>query len=83
MKYILKSSRKALLLIVWLATALSIQAAEVVYRIVEFNKTTDDFILSASGQVPQGAWAFLRINLVPLRVIVTIKFRAIVKPHSF
>lgn len=58
MKYILKSSRKALLLIVGLATALSTQAAEVVYRIVEFNKTTGDFILSASGQVPQGAWAF-------------------------
>lgn len=58
MKYILKSSRKVLLLIVWLATALSTQAAEVVYRIVEFNKITGDFILSASGQVPQGAWAF-------------------------
>lgn len=51
-------SRKALLLILGLATVLGTQAAEVVYRIVEFNKQTGEFILSASGQVPQGAWAY-------------------------
>ena len=51
-------SRKALLLIFCLATVLGTQAAEVVYRIVDFNKQTGEFILSASGQVPQGAWAY-------------------------
>ena len=51
-------SRKVLLLILGLATVLGTQAAEVVYRIVEFNKQTGEFILSASGQVPQGSWAY-------------------------
>lgn len=33
-------------------------AAEVVYRIDGYNKTIDDFILVASGQVPQNSWAY-------------------------
>lgn len=40
-------SRKALLLILGLAIVLGTQAAEVVYRIVEFNKQTGEFILSS------------------------------------
>lgn len=35
-----------------------VHAAEVVYRIVEYNKATQDFILSASGQVPKGSYAW-------------------------
>ena len=39
-------------------TALTIQAAEAVYRIVEYNKTTGEFELAASGMVPKGSWAY-------------------------
>lgn len=37
---------------------LSINAAEVVYRIVEYNKTIGDFTLAASGSVPHNSWAY-------------------------
>lgn len=39
--------------------ALGSQAAEVVYRIVEYNKSTAEFTLAACGMVPKGAWAYL------------------------
>lgn len=39
-------------------TALTMQAAEAVYRIVEYNKTTGEFELAASGMVPKGSWAY-------------------------
>ena len=51
---IIKSIAMAALLMV----SAGAQAAEVVYRIVEYNKTTQDFILSASGQVPKGSYAW-------------------------
>lgn len=35
-------------------------AAEVVYKIVEFNKSTQDFILSPAGMVPQDSWAYFQ-----------------------
>lgn len=45
-----------------LAAALTIclgaQAAEVVYRIVDFNKSTGDFTLAPSGSVPKGSYAY-------------------------
>ena len=51
---IIKSIAMAALLMV----SAGAPAAEVVYRIVEYNKTTQDFILSASGQVPKGSYAW-------------------------
>lgn len=39
-------------------TALTLHAAEVVYRIVEYNKTTGEFELAASGMVPKGSWVY-------------------------
>lgn len=51
---IIKSIAMAALLMV----SVGAHAAEVVYRIVEYNKTTQDFILSASGQVPKGSYAW-------------------------
>lgn len=51
---IIKSIAMAALLMV----SAGAHAAEVVYRIVEYNKTTQDFILSASGQVPKGSYAW-------------------------
>lgn len=43
---------------VLLTVAAGIRAAEVVYRIAEYNKTTGEFELEASGMVPKGAWAY-------------------------
>ena len=37
-----------------LAVCFGAQATEVVYRIVDFNKSTGDFALAPSGSVPKG-----------------------------
>lgn len=44
--------------IVLLSTTVGADAAEVVYRIVEYNKTTGEFVLTASGMVPKDSWAY-------------------------
>lgn len=46
------------LLMLLCASAISGNAAEVVYRIVDYNKTTGEFTLAASGIVPKDAWAY-------------------------
>ena len=43
-----------------LAVSLAADAAEVVYRIVEYNKSTAEFALAASGRVPKGSWAYFQ-----------------------
>ena len=43
---------KALAVMAMLAAPVAVQAAEVVYRIVEFNKSTADFILAPCGEIP-------------------------------
>ena len=43
---------KALAVMAVLAAPVAVQAAEVVYRIVEFNKSTADFILAPCGEIP-------------------------------
>lgn len=40
------------------AVALSIHAAEAVFRIVEFNKNIDESVLAVSGKVPQNSWVY-------------------------
>ena len=49
---------KSIVMAALLMVSAGAHAAEVVYRIVEYNKTTQDFILSASGQVPKGPYAW-------------------------
>ena len=49
---------KAIAVATFLATSLCVHAAEVTYRIVEFNKTTDDFTIAASGMVPKDSWVY-------------------------
>lgn len=52
---------KAIVAIALLAFSFSSTfAAEVVYKIVEFNKTTQEFILSPAGMVPQDSWAYFQ-----------------------
>lgn len=43
---------KALAVMAMLAAPVAVQAAEVVYRIVDFNKSTADFILAPCGEIP-------------------------------
>ena len=40
-------------MIAFLSVSLSTQAAEVVYRIVEYNKSIQDFKVAACGMVPK------------------------------
>lgn len=49
---------KAVLAIIMLAVSIDSYAAEAVYRIVEYNKTTGEFTLAASGMVPKDSWAY-------------------------
>lgn len=51
---------KVVVALAGLAIGVSADAAEVVYRIVEYNNTTGEFSLAASGEVPQGAWAYFQ-----------------------
>ena len=53
-----KFLRIAMTMMSLLLLPLCANAAEVVYRIDGYNKTIDDFILVASGQVPQNSWAY-------------------------
>ena len=50
-------TRGVMTMVLLLAVCLGTNAAEVVYRIVEFNKSTQEFSLAASGVVPKNAWA--------------------------
>lgn len=49
---------KLMVMVAIFATSLCVQAAEVTYRIVEFNKTTGDFLIAASGMVPTNSYVY-------------------------
>ena len=51
-------TRRIGMLAVALAICFGAEAAEVVYRIVEYNKNTGDFTLAPSGSVPKGSYAY-------------------------
>ena len=55
MKKIKNVTRGVMTAIALFCMSLSAQAAEVVYKIVEYNKTTQDFLLAASGMVPKNS----------------------------
>ncbi len=57
MKKIKDVTRGVMTAIALFCMSLSAQAAEVVYKIVEYNKTTQDFLLAASGMVPKNSYA--------------------------
>ena len=60
MKHINNIMRKAVSAVAFMAIAVTADAAEAVFRIVEFNKTTGEFALAASGTVPQDSWAYFQ-----------------------
>lgn len=47
-------------LILFILSLCSAQGAEAVYRIVEYNKSTNEFKLAAAGLVPQNSWAYFQ-----------------------
>ena len=47
-------------LILFILSLCSAQGAEAVYRIIEYNKSTDEFKLAAAGLVPQNSWAYFQ-----------------------
>lgn len=49
---------KVMLALAFASLTAAADAAEVVYKIVEYNKSTGDFTLTASGSVPRGSWAY-------------------------
>lgn len=49
---------KLMVMVAIFATSLCVQATEVTYRIVEFNKTTGDFFIAASGMVPINSYVY-------------------------
>ena len=51
---------RALAATAFVAATLCAHAAEAVYRIVEYNKSTGEFALAASGMVPKGSWAYFQ-----------------------
>lgn len=55
MKNRINMMRKAMAFIAFLTMAIAADAAEVVYRIVEYNKQTAEFTLAANGDVPRGS----------------------------
>lgn len=58
MKNIRNITRVVMTMIAFLSVSLSTQAAEVVYRIVEYNKSIQDFKVAACGMVPKDSWVY-------------------------
>lgn len=67
---------KAIAVVTFLVSSLCVYAAEVTYRIVEFNKTTDDFTIAASGMVPRIRGSTSKTSLVQLRATATTRYHA-------
>lgn len=57
MKKTINIALKTMAMAALLMAAIGAKATEVVYRIVEYNKSTGEFTLAASGMVPKGAYA--------------------------
>ena len=53
------ATRRVVAVVSFLLAAFCANAAEVVYRIVEYNKSAAEFVLAGSGAVPKGSWAYL------------------------
>ena len=49
---------RAISIIALLSATAGVDAAEAVYRIVEYNKTTGEFAMATSGMVPKNSWAY-------------------------
>lgn len=55
MKSMMNIARKAMAVAAFLTLSVAADAAEVVYRIVEYNKQTAEFEIAACGMVPRNS----------------------------
>ena len=55
MKSMMNIARKAMAVVAFLTLSVAADAAEVVYRIVEYNKQTAEFEIAACGMVPRNS----------------------------
>lgn len=55
MKSMMNIARKAMAIVAFLTLSVAADAAEVVYRIVEYNKQTAEFAIAACGMVPRNS----------------------------
>lgn len=55
MKNLMSMVRKAMAIAAFLTLSVAADAAEVVYRIVEYNKQTAEFEIAACGMVPRNS----------------------------
>lgn len=55
MKNLMNIARKAMAIVAFLTLSVAADAAEVVYRIVEYNKQTAEFAIAACGMVPRNS----------------------------
>lgn len=55
MKNLMNIARKAMAIVAFLTVAVAADAAEVVYKIVEYNKQTAEFEIAACGMVPRNS----------------------------
>lgn len=58
MNNLMSMARKAMAIVAFLTLSFSADAAEVVYRIVEYNKQTAEFEIAACGMVPRNSRAY-------------------------
>lgn len=58
MKSMMNMARKAMAIVAFLTLSVAADAAEVVYRIVEYNKQTAEFKIAACGMVPRNSRAY-------------------------
>lgn len=55
MNNLMNMARKAMAIVAFLTLSVATDAAEVVYRIVEYNKQTAEFSIAACGMVPRNS----------------------------
>ena len=67
MKSMMNIARKAMAVAAFLTLSVAADAAEVVYKIVEYNKQTAEFKIAACGMVPRNSRVYpksvIRISL--------------------
>ena len=84
-------ARKAMAIAAFLTVAVAADAAEVVYKIVEYNKQTAEFEIAACGMVPRnsrvyfenefGATTGNRYNQIPRNGAAAAAFAGMTESH--
>lgn len=76
MKNLMNIARKAMAIVAFLTLSVAADAAEVVYRIVEYNKQTAEFAIAACGMVPRNSRFTSRTSSAQPPATATTRYRA-------